>query len=255
VDKAAFEAEARRLVEAARSEGIVLRLVGALAFAHHCPRYRYLQEALGRHYTDIDFAAYGRDAERLRTLLARQGYREQPRVYIDSEGTRIVAEHPHTGLHLDVFLDRLEFCHTIPWAGRLECDDPTIPLAEMLLQKMQIVQINEKDIIDTIMLLLEHPVGESDDETINVGYVARLCARDWGLWRTVSGNLDKVRRMAQRYERLPDQEKARLTEQVRRIEQRLAEEPKTLAWKTRALIGERKKWYRDVGELNPAASS
>jgi hypothetical protein len=136
VDKAAFEAEARRLVEAARSEGIVLRLVGALAFAHHCPRYRYLQEALGRHYTDIDFAAYGRDAERLRTLLARQGYREQPRVYIDSEGTRIVAEHPHTGLHLDVFLDRLEFCHTIPWAGRLECDDPTIPLAEMLLQTL-----------------------------------------------------------------------------------------------------------------------
>ncbi|HXF71993.1 MAG TPA: hypothetical protein VNO79_05205 [Actinomycetota bacterium] len=253
MDREAFEAEADRLVEAARAEGIVLRIVGALAFAKHCPAYRHLQDALGRAYTDIDFAAYGRDAERIRKLLAREGYREDPQVYVDSEGSRLVAEHPRTRLHVDVFLDRLEFSHTIPWAGRLERDDPTIPLAEMLLQKMQIVQINEKDIIDTIMLLLEHPLGDHDDETVNVAYVAGLCARDWGLWRTVTMNLDKVRAMAATYANLPGADKERVAAQVRAILDRLEAEPKSLAWKLRARVGDRKKWYRDVGELAPIA--
>lgn len=253
MDREAFEAEADRLVEAARAEGIVLRIVGALAFAKHCPAYRHLQDALGRAYTDIDFAAYGRDAERIRRLLARQGYREDPQVYVDSEGSRLVAEHPENGLHLDVFLDRLEFSHTIPWAGRLERDDPTIPLAEMLLQKMQIVEINEKDIIDTIMLLLEHPLGDHDDETVNVAYVAGLCARDWGLWRTATMNLDKVRAMAATYADLPGPEKARVAAQVQAVLDRLEAEPKSLAWKIRARVGDRKKWYRDVGELVPIA--
>ncbi len=253
MDREAFEAEAGRLVEAARAEGIVLRIVGALAFAHHCPRYRHLQDALGRTYTDIDFAAYGRDAERIRRLLAREGYVEDPHVYVGSEGGRLVAEHPRTGLHLDVFLDKLEFSHTIPWAGRLEHDDPTIPLAEMLLQKMQIVQINEKDIIDTIMLLLEHPLGDHDEETVNVAYVAGLCAKDWGLWRTATMNLDKVRAMAASYANLPAEDKERVAAQVGTILERLEAEPKTLAWKIRNRVGDRVKWYRDVGELVPIA--
>ncbi len=253
MDRATFESEAHRLVEAARAEGVILRLVGALAFAHHCPRYRHLQDALGRTYTDIDFAGYGRQADQIRSLLAREGYVEDGQVYVDSEGSRIVAEHPGTGLHLDVFLDKLEFCHTIPWAGRLELDEPTIPLAEMLLQKMQIVEINEKDIIDTIMLLLEHPLGDHDDETVNVAYVAGLCGRDWGLWRTTTMNLEKVRAMARTYENLPAEDKARVDAQVQAILDRLAAEPKSLAWKIRARVGDRKKWYRDVGELVPVA--
>jgi hypothetical protein len=251
VDRDGFEAEAERLLEAARRDGIVLRLLGALAFARHCPEHRHLQDRLGRKYTDIDFAAYGRDAGRIRKLLARQGYVEDSQIYVDSEGSRLVLEHPGTGLHLDVFLDKLEFSHTISWKGRLERDDPTIPLAEMLLQKMQIVQINEKDVIDTIMLLLEHPLGDSDHETVNVGLVAGLCARDWGLWRTVTMNLDKVRRLAGTYDGLSDQEKARVGEQVQSALSRIEGESKSLGWRLRAKVGDRKKWYRDVGELAP----
>ncbi len=251
MDKAAFEAEAERLLAAARAEGVVLRLVGALAFARHCPEFRHLQETLGRTYTDIDFAAYGRDARRIQRLLARAGYVEDPQIFVDSEGSRIVAEHPGSGLHVDVFLDKLEFSHTIPWNGRLEVDDPTIPLAEMLLQKMQIVRINEKDIVDTIMLLLEHPLGATDGETVNVAYAASLCARDWGLWRTVTLNLEKVRQMAGAYRSLSDEHRQRVAGQVQEILGRLEAEPKSLAWKIRARVGERRKWYRDVGELVP----
>ena len=249
LEKAEFEAEADRLLALAREEGTILRLLGAVAFARRCPNHAYLRERLGRRYTDIDFAAYGREAKKIRTMLATAGYAEDPQVYVDSEGSRLVAEHPGIGMHIDVFFDKLEFCHTVLWKGRLEIDPETIPLAELLLQKMQIVEINEKDLIDAITLLLEFPLGDSDDDTINIGRIAEICAKDWGWWRTLTMNLDKVRQMAEHYEQLSEDETGRVADQVRAALARIEAEPKSLSWRLRAKIGDRKKWYRDVGEL------
>jgi hypothetical protein len=248
VDKRAFETEGDRLVALADGQGVALRLLGALAFAKRCPRHAYLQETLKREYTDIDFAGYGKQASQIKALLPREGYVEDTLMYVESEGSRMVLNHPVTGLHLDVFLDKLDFCHAIPWKGRLETHDATIPLAEMLMQKMQIVQINEKDIIDTIMLLLEHPLGDEDGDVINVGLVARVCAKDWGWWRTLTMNVDKVRQAAGAYELGPE-ERDRVVAQAEAILQRIDGEPKSIGWKMRAKVGDRKKWYRDVGEL------
>ena len=248
MDKRAFETEGDRLVALADGQGIALRLLGALAFAKRCPRHAYLQETLKREYTDIDFAGYGKQASQIKALLPREGYVEDTLMYVESEGSRMVLNHPVTGLHLDVFLDKLDFCHTIPWKGRLETHDATIPLAEMLMQKMQIVQINEKDIIDTIMLLLEHPLGEEDGDVINIGLVARVCAKDWGWWRTLTMNVDKVKQAAGAYELGPE-ERDRVVAQADAILQRIDGEPKSIGWKMRAKVGDRKKWYRDVGEL------
>jgi len=248
VDKREFEAEGDRLVALADGQGVALRLLGALAFAKRCPRHAYLQETLKRAYTDIDFAGYGKQVGPIKALLAREGYVEDTMTYVESEGSRMVLNHPKTGLHLDVFLDKLEFCHTIPWKGRLETHDATIPLAEMLMQKMQIVQINEKDIIDTIMLLLEHPLGDQDGDVINVGLVARVCAKDWGWWRTLTMNVDKVRQAAGAYDLGPE-ERDRVVAQANEILRHIDGEPKSIGWKMRAKVGDRKKWYRDVGEL------
>jgi hypothetical protein len=249
VNRDTFEAEADRLLSAARDAGITLRLIGALAFRRRCPTYGRLQDELGREYTDIDFAGYGKEAGRIRDVFTAHGYREDAGIYVDSEGSRLVFEHPQTRLHLDVFLDKLEFSHTLWWKDRLEIDDETIPLAELVLEKMQIVQINEKDLIDTIMLLMEHPLGGTDGDVINVDLIARLCASDWGLWRTTTMNLEKTAQMAQTYAQLDAGEKHRVREQVGAIVQRIEEQPKTRKWRWRARIGDRKKWYRDVGEL------
>jgi hypothetical protein len=244
-----FEAEADRLLQAARREGTTLRILGSLAFQMHCPKFGRLQQQMGRHYTDIDFAGYGRDLARIRGLLTAHGYAEDTGIYVESEGTRLIFNHPTTGLHVDVFLDKLAFSHTISWDGRLEMDDPTIPLAEMVLAKMQIVEINEKDVIDTIMLLLEHRLGSSDEETISIDHIARLCARDWGLWRTTTMNLEKVRQLAAGYPELSDEEKRTVADQVAAALERIGREPKSLGWRLRSKVGDRKKWYRDVGEL------
>jgi hypothetical protein len=114
---------------------------------------------------------------------------------------------------------------------------------------MQIVQINEKDVIDTIMLLLEHPLGDEDHEVINIKHIAGLCCNDWGLWRTTTMNLDKVRQLAQGYKELTDEQKDEINQQVKAALTRIEQEPKSLAWRLRARVGDRVKWYKDVDEV------
>jgi hypothetical protein len=216
----------------------------------HCPKYGYLQQAMGRAYTDIDFAAYSRQTTAVRSLLEKLGYTDNKEVFIVSGGERAIFDKPDIGLHVDVFYEKLDFCHVIRWNGRLEVDAPSIPLAELLLEKMQIVEINEKDVIDTIMLLLEHPLGETDREMINIARVAQLCANDWGLWRTTTMNLNKVRSLVHGYQQLKAKEKSRLEQQVEAALQRIEAEPKSVAWRLRARVGDRVKWYKDVDEVH-----
>lgn len=244
-----FENEVKRITEAARQGSLMLRLLGSLAFQLHCPQYGFLQAKLGRAYTDIDFAGYAKQAKPISQMLTGLGYTEDREIFVVTEGSRAIFENPATDIHVDVFYEKLDFCHVIRWNGRLEADWPTIPMAEMLLEKMQIVKINEKDLIDTIMLFLEHPLGAADAETINMAQVARLCAADWGLWRTTTMNLQKVRQIAETYPQLSSADKATVARQVETALARLEAEPKPLAWKLRARVGDRIKWYKDVDEV------
>jgi hypothetical protein len=204
---------------------------------------------MGRAYTDLDFAGYKKQTKEIQALMAGLGYMERREVFISSEGERSIFDKPEVGLYVDVFYDKLDICHPIYWKDRLEVDSPTIPLAEMLLEKMQIVQINEKDVIDTIMLLLEHPLGDVDKETINIKLAAELCAKEWGLWRTTTMNLDKVKQLAQHYSQLDEGQKALVTAQVDKVLARLNDESKPLAWRIRDRVGDRVKWYKDVDEV------
>lgn len=244
-----FENELKTILKASEDANILLRVIGSLAFQIHCPQHGYLQEAMGRAYTDIDFAAYNKQTKLIQEMMAQLGYVENREIYIASEGERAIYDNPGTGLHVDIFYEKLDFCHTIYWKDRLEVDSPTIPLTELLLEKMQIVKINEKDIIDTIMLLLEHPLGDTDNETINIKLAAQLCANDWGLWRTTTMNLDKVKQLAQHYAQLTPEQKSKIESQVNEALTRINEEPKPLAWRLRDRVGDRVKWYKDVDEV------
>ncbi len=244
-----FEDEAIRIVDLASAQGLTLRVLGSLAFHIHCQKYDHLQKQLGRAYTDIDYAGYSDEASKIGTFLVSLGYQEDLNVNILFGGERLIYNHPTTEMHIDIFFDRLNFCHEINWVGRLGVDQHTIPLAEMLLEKMQIVKINEKDIIDTLMLLLEHPLGDIDNETINIARISKLCAKDWGLWRTITMNLYKVSELGRGYPQLSASEKITLDKQVVEAIAKINEESKSLAWKLRAKIGERVRWYQEVDEI------
>ncbi len=247
--EAGFREEARRLSQAAGERGLGLRLVGAMAFRLHCPRFGHFQDALGRVFTDIDFAARSAQSRAIQAFFRDMGYEEDVGVATLFGEGRLLFNDPTTGRHCDVFLDQLDFCHRIVLKDRLDVDPLTIPLAELLLEKMQIVKINEKDVIDTIMLLREHAIGSTDEETLNVAHVARLAASDWGLWRTITENLGKVRAKLHAYSQVSPEDVADVAAKVDGILDAIRREPKSLGWKMRNRVGDRVKWYKDVDEL------
>jgi hypothetical protein len=244
-----FREEAKRIVDQATAAGILLRLMGALAFNLHCPKFGSIQALLGRTFTDIDFASYRRYVPDIQKLLSRLGYEEDSMVTNLYGSRRLVFNDLRNGRHCDVFIDKLEFCHDIIFLGRLEVDSPTVPLAELLLEKMQIVNLNEKDVIDSVMLLREHHVGDSDAETINSTHIANLTAHDWGLWKTLTTNLTRMKQIIPGMVKLSDDDRKDVLGKIDNLLLRIDRESKTAGWKMRAKIGEKKKWYRDVEEL------
>jgi hypothetical protein len=248
LDHKALEIEADRIMAVVGEAGLTLRLVGSMAILRRSPNHAPLISN-DRVYRDIDFAGRKKEAREIQEVLTRLGYREDREVFVVSEGARAIFASASNGIHVDVFYDKLDFCHPIFVEDRLEIDTPTLPLAELLLAKMQIVKINEKDLVDMIALLLEHSFGESDGEILNVARISKLCAEDWGLWRTSTMNLEKLQGYADSHAHLDSGQKARLLAQVAALRKRIDAEPKPLAWRLRGKIGEKVKWYNDVEEV------
>lgn len=245
-----FVSEALRIIKEANQQGIILRLMGAIAIRLHSPEHAYLHEKLGRFITDIDFVAYEKQSSKIEKFLEAQNYTRRILSYSYALGGRMIFINNTNGRQIDVFLDRLEMCHKIEYKKRLEIDSPTVPLAELLLQKMQIVKISEKDIIDTTMLLLAHDIGDTDDNTINVKYISKILSKEWGFYYTVTTNLRKVASLMREFEVLEETDKEIVDRRVEELIKRIDKEPKSRSWKLRARVGTSKKWYRDVDTPN-----
>jgi hypothetical protein len=250
VENEHFVAEALRIVERADADGIRLRILGSLAYRLHCPDNIELFTKMERALTDIDFAAEAHQARGIRALLTGMGYEVDEKITMATEGSRYFFNHPTSGLGIDVFMDELFFCHQIPFKGRLHLDGPTIPLADLVLEKMQIVEINLKDIKDTIVLLLEHDVADTDHgrETVDGAYVAEVLSKDWGFYYTVTGNLRKVERFTGDFDALSEHQTEVISKRIRQLLEMIEAAPKSTKWKLRARVGTRKRWYQEVNE-------
>ena len=239
-------AEGKRLLALASAEGVPLRLLGGVAISIRAPEE--IPAALARRYADLDFATAKRAAGRASDLFRRAGY--SPHVAFNAlhGSERLLFFDDDHDRQVDVFVGGFSMSHAVPLADRLELEPGTVPLAELLLTKLQIAELNEKDVKDALALLLGHPVGDEDGATINAARIARVCAADWGLWRTVTGNLATVGAYIDRYE-LRDGEKADARARIEALLQRIEREPKTRAWSLRGRIGQRKRWYRVPAEV------
>ena len=250
-----FASEAVRMVREAKNANIALRVLGAVAFRIHSPNNLQVHDALGRALSDFDFVSYSgqRDGierfftEQLKYETVRAGF--TPGLYV---GRCIFFDKDNARPHVDVFLDRLEMNHIIDFRDRLEVDYPTIPLAELLLEKVQIVHINEKDIKDSILLLLEHDVGDGDKETINIRRIVETMAQDWGFYYTTTNNLNKIRNYLFKYDVLTERQREKVTTEINKLLQAIETAPKSLRWKLRARVGSSKKWYSEVEEVERA---
>jgi hypothetical protein len=244
-----MKSEGERIVSEGKKRDLHLRLLGAIAFQSHCPKFSFLTARLNRVLSDVDFAAYGKESGRITAMMRELGYEDQPMVTALWGDRRTIWDNRSNGMHVDIFFDRLEMNHTVSFEDRLDMDPLTISLVDMLLEKMQIVHLNEKDIVDTAMLLREHSVGETGPETIETRYIGKLLSSDWGFYYTFTSNLQKVRERLREYNELGDEDRADITAKIEKLLKIIENEPKTMAWKLRARVGTSKKWYRDVEEV------
>jgi hypothetical protein len=232
-------AEGERLLALGEATGVDMRLLGGVAVRLRAPQ---LPLALAREYKDLDFAIGKRDAGPLDQLMRDAGY--SPHVSFNAMHAReraLFFDDEH-GRQVDVFIDSFRMCHAIPLSDRLGLERGTVPLAELLLTKLQIIEVNEKDIRDTVLLLHGHPIDEHDDDAVNGARIAELCASDWGLWRTITANLQRCREHIGDYD-LEDADSERIAARFDELLERVEAEPKTRGWKLRARVGERKRWY------------
>ena len=245
-----YFAEASTILDKALKSGVTLKLIGALAFMKHCPSYVKLAEKANRPLTDIDFVGYSSQRDEVTRLFKSIGYTYDVSTYMETAllGRLIFTKKDNPSLHVDVFLDKLQMCHTIEFKDRLAIEKETIPLAEMFLEKMQIVKIAEKDIKDVLILLLDHEVGDSDDETINISQIAKILSRDWGFYYTVTQNLQRVLGYLAGFDVLGERDKEEVRRKIFHILSFVEKTPKSLSWKLRSKVGSKIKWYEDVEE-------
>ena len=232
-------AEGERVVRAGADSGVLLRLLGGVAVFLHVPDGRPL---LARAINDIDLVTPRGNKRAVAELFGSLGYVEDEvfnafhgahrQIYVDLVNQRKV----------DIFVGSFSMCHEIPIADRLEREPLTIPLAELLLTKLQIVELTERDERDIYNLCFHH-----DLDAIGADYIAELCAHDWGLWRTCRQTIERCVADVGDYALTPEQQEL-ITARLTGLWERIEAEPKSGKWKRRSRVGDRKRWYEEPEE-------
>lgn len=228
--------EAVRILEAAQAKGLPLRLLGGLAISFRCPGVQS-DKRLQRTYADMDFAILSQSRAQIKSLFSSLQYTGKEPFNSLHGYQRLIFFHEKHGHKVDIFVDHLQMCHTLDLRKRLLIHDQTLSLADLLITKLQIVEINEKDITDILALLGDHPIV-GNEEGIHGNYVANLTAQDWGLYKTCTLNLEKIQLLATEQHFSEE-----IQERIKMLLAIIEEQPKSMKWKARAFVGERVRWY------------
>ena len=244
-------AEARRLVALGKERNLTVRLLGGLAFHAQVPDWT---SAIERPQRDIDLATRSRDRAPLTELLGTVGYEPDRHQNALHGHKQLYFTDRRTGRPVDVLIDRLEMCHRFEFGERLDLDPLTLPRSDLLLSKLQIVRVNRKDLLDMLVLLRSHDLAADDHLGIDMGRIVALTAGDWGWWRTVTRNLDRLEALLGgdlASDEIETGSPARHDpiDQIRLLRNAIAEAPKSLGWRLRARVGERVPWYDEPEEV------
>jgi hypothetical protein len=233
--------EAKRIIDTAEKNQLVLRLFGGMAVRFHCPSATH--RLLSRKYADIDFMGLRKQSRSMKKLFTDLGYAPRDIFNALHGDTRLVFNDIENARRVDIFLDIFEMCHRFDFKDRLLIDKYTIPLADLLATKLQVVEITEREYRDIISLIRDHEIGDSDaPETINGKYLAKICAEEWGVYKTFMINLANVLTALPTYQ-LDAESQETVSKRIKDLQTRLETVPKTTRWKIRARVGEKVQWY------------
>jgi hypothetical protein len=241
--------EAVRICTAAADEHITVRLVGGLAIQYLTPEF----PPRGGDRQDLDLATQSSDRRPLTRFLAERGYVGDKNFNALYGHKQLYFQSAETGRSLDVLVDRLHMCHTVEFRNRLGRMPVTLDLPDLLLTKLQIVELNEKDAQDVLYLCSAYPVRDGDEPgTIGLDRIRPIVGNDWGWWRTVTLNLDRITVLASGDGRglVPAGGLHDAVEQLGVLSKAVEAAPKSLRWKARAKVGERVRWY-EIPEETP----
>ncbi len=240
----------RGLIDAARQRQITLRVLGGIAVLIHA--HQPIPPRLLREVRDADLVVEKEKVKPLTVMFRELGFDENRRFNLLNGKERLIYFDPQDRTQLDVFVGEFNMCHRLPLTERLGVHPYTLGLAEILLTKLQIVQLNDKDIRDILLVLLQHETHENaDGERINLAAVAAPCGSDWGFYKTVTDNLSRVlERLAG--SGLSAAEAALVSGRIGAMLERIERQQKSVGWKLRALVGTKVRWYELPEEVSGA---
>jgi hypothetical protein len=236
--------ECEYILAEANRQNVVLRAIGGMAVHIHCPESSMLPE-LKRSYGDLDFVTASPDDQRMRKFFDSINFSANSRFNALQGKTRMIFNNPDNTWHIDIFINEFRMCHNLTFnKERLLKDKVSIPLAELLLTKLQIVEINAKDVKDIAAVLLEHPLGDGDDEMINVSRITEITSNDWGFFTTARLNIEKIPVLLDTLN-LPEDKNNIVKNKLETLAKSIDSAPKSSHWKMRAILGKSKKWYEE----------
>jgi hypothetical protein len=249
-----FLEEGNRIVTEASKRGISLRLLGGVAIRRHCLEFldfAHKMQRLGagqQEYTDLDYMSSSKFRKKMKGFFEEMDYEKRPTTMSSAATRRQIYFHPKGWFYVDVFFDKLLAAnHPLDFRGRLELDTPTVTPTDLLLEKIQIVFPDEKDVKDTMLLIHAHDISPQEEKNkINARFISTLLASDWGFWYTVTRNLKGLKQYVADDQNLTENEKQDLTSKIANLLENIDNEPKSTGWKIRSVIGTRRKWYNQV---------
>ncbi len=236
------------MIREAEEKGLVLRLLGGLGVRHVCSSST--EEPWLRKYEDIDFIASKSRREELEGFFEEQGYEPNKQRNLFAGDKRLLFYDLENKRQVDIFISVFDMCHLLDLENRLELTDTALSPADLFLTKIQIVEMNKKDIYDLGLLLLDIDTSR-DKKGLDLQYVARLCAKDWGWYKTVTKNIAELKDYFTSSPNFSLAQKESVIQSLDLIAAEIEKQPKSMAWKTRNMVGEKVQWYNlpeDLGK-------
>jgi hypothetical protein len=234
--------EARQVLAGCAAGNVTARLIGGLAVAWH--QHEATPPELRRSYADIDIVIGRKEGRAARAALLELGYVPNDGFNALHGDRRLLFYDQANGRQLDVFVGTFAMSHTLDLSARLSLLPDTLSIADLLLTKLQIVEINTKDLIDAAQILRNHQVSRADEPGLDELSLDRLCgvtSVDWGWYTTLTDNLVKV--VAFAADKLAEPDRTSVTSRVEAVQQAVAQTSKSLRWKARARLGRHSPWY------------
>ncbi len=236
VPSSALEA-ATQIIDAAEKRGVRLRLLGGLAFKKLCPSSsepRYF-----RKNKDIDLMGKREDSRETVKIMETLGYKPRELFNKLNMGQRLIYYDMGKKRRVDLFLDEFIMCHKFNFKENILAGTYTLPITQLLMTKLQVVEKTEKEFKDLVVAFHDFEVT-SGPHGIQGGEIADLCSKDWGVYTTFWKSLESLIPKAAELE---EDGGSTVVTRIQKLMGMMESAPKSFGWRMRARIGERTRWY------------